>query len=258
MHVLAVANHKGGVGKTSTTHALGVAYSREGRRVLMVDCDPQASLTAATRATHHRPTLNDAMREKVITPELVAQAVLRLDDHLAVLPSCDRLAETAMIIQARMGRETVLRRLLKTIQGQFDLVILDCPPSLSVLTLNALTAADGVLVPTQAQCIDLMGLKSFLETIEAVRENLNPQLQLYGILPTFFDPRLIHHREAIKTMIDGQLPVMKSRVGRSIRVAEASSFGQSVLSFDPENPQSAAFISVAKEASPWLLPATSH
>lgn len=252
MHVLAIANHKGGVGKTTTTHALGVAYASPKCRVLMVDCDPQASLTGACGRPSEGPTLAQALGSIEAGSHSLADVIVPVGDNLSLVPSGPSLTQTDMGMAQRMGREAILKTLLGTVKDRYDLCLLDCPPFLNLLTINALTAANGIVVPTQAQCIDLLGLQAFLRTVQSVKQTLNARLKIYGIVLTFFDPRLRHHQEALQSMADGKLPVLKSRIGRSIRVAEASSQGESVLSFAPNHNQALAYRALAKEIQPWL------
>jgi chromosome partitioning protein len=151
-----------------------------------------------------------------------------------------------------MGRENVLKKALASVGDTFDVALIDCPPSLSLLTVNALTAADAVLIPTQPQAVDLRGLRLFLSTLDNIRQELNPELQTLGILPTFFDSRLTHHKEAIGAMERAGLPLMNVRIGRSVRVAEAAANGETVVTFEPKNPQAQAYRELAEEIHQWL------
>jgi len=249
---ISIANMKGGVGKTATAHALGVLLS-EHRRVLLVDADPQSSLTAACGikdAEGHslaevigltQPgtvTLSDICRE--LTPTL----------HIA--PSDIALAQCELALTVRLGREQVLSRILATIEGKYDLVIIDCPPSLSLLTVNALVASNGVLIPTQPQITDLRALRLFFASVANVKTALNPELQIVGVLPTFYNAQYNHHQEALAAMRQAGFPVLPLQIGRSVRVAEAAGAGLSIVTYDPTNPQALAYREIARVIESWL------
>ncbi|GBC84461.1 Chromosome partitioning protein ParA [bacterium HR11] len=252
MRVLAIANHKGGVGKTATAHALGTSVHARGLRVLLVDMDPQGSLTGSCGI---RDAAGRSMAEVLggATPgSLSLRDILRfLRPGLALAPSDLALAATELGLVSRLGRESVLRKSLRTVETDFDLTIVDCPPSLGLLTVNALTAADAVLVPTQPQAVDLRGLRLFLDTLERIREELNPNLEVLGVLPTFVDLRLVHHREALEVLRAAGLPVLEVLVGRSVRVAEAASVGESIVTYAPDHPQSQVFQQLGEIVIRW-------
>ncbi len=254
MKTLAIANHKGGVGKTATTHALGELIARDHHlRVLMVDLDPQASLTLAAG-------IQDAAGQSLAeilggtrpsrTP--LANIVRDLGDNLWLAPADIALAAAELQLVARMGREVVLRKALATVAEDYDLCLIDCPPSLGMLTLNGLAAAQAVLVPAQPTAVDLRALRSFLDSLEAVRSEINPQLTTLGILPTFYDARLSHHAQALEALAGSGAPLLPIRIGRSIRVAEAAAASSSVVSFATDNPQAENYRALAKVVTKWL------
>ncbi len=254
MKTVAIANQKGGTGKSATTHALGAVLAAEHhRRVLMVDIDPQSSLTEACASVD---TSGASLAEVLggATPGTLTlkKTILELSDNLYLAPADLALAATELGLVSRMGRENVLKKALASVADTFDVALIDCPPSLSLLTVNALTAADAVLIPTQPQAVDLRGLRLFLSTLDSIRQELNPELQTLGILPTFFDSRLIHHKEAIGAMERAGLPLMGVRIGRSVRVAEAAANGETVVTFEPKNPQAQAYRELAEEINQWL------
>ena len=248
MAILAVANHKGGVGKTATAHALGVLLATEhGRRVLMIDVDPQASLTGSCGI----PDASGRSLADVLAGSVAMGDVIRnVADGLALVPADIALANVALALTSVLGRERVLARALATVQ--YDVAILDCAPSLGLLTINALTAADAVLIPTLCQVVDLRGLRGFLDSLAKIRAAVNPGLETLGILVTFYDGRLLHHREALAAMRRAGLPVLDICVGRSIRVAEASSLGESVVTYEPANKRAEEYRALAKEVDAWL------
>jgi chromosome partitioning protein len=241
MKTIAIANHKGGVGKTATAHALGVIIATAGRRVLLIDTDPQASLTAACGQQAEGQSLAEVLQGTAAAHEVI----LTIADRLDLLPADIALAAAELELIARMNRENQLKRLLAGLH--YDYCLIDCPPSLSILTINALTAADAVLIPTQPQAADLRGLALFLQSLERIKAELNPALAVLGILLTFYDSRLNHHQEAIDAMRAAGLPLLNTTIGRSIRIAEAMGAGQSVITYEPDNKQSAAYIELARE-----------
>ena len=254
MYTIAIANHKGGVGKTATVHVLGTLLaSMTGRRVLLVDMDPQSSLTGACGVTD----AGGCSMAEVLGGALGGMIPLRrairvLGEGLALAPADLSLASAELGLVSRLGRENVLRRALGELDGEYDITLIDCPPSLGLLTINALSAARAVLIPTQAQIVDLRGLRLFLETLEQVRQEINPDLETLGILLTFFDRRLTHHRDAMDTLQRAGQPVLGVQIGRRVKVAEAATIGETVVTYDPENPQTQAYQELAKVVDGWL------
>lgn len=254
MRIIAIANQKGGTGKSATTHALGAVLASElQRRVLMVDIDPQSSLTEASGVGDAEGvSLAEVLGGATPGKTKLQDIIVEVSENLFLAPADLALAATELGLASRMGRENVLKKALATVDDKFEVALIDCPPSLSLLTVNALTAADAVLIPTQPQAVDLRGLSLFLETLQNIRQELNPELETLGILPTFFDRRLTHHRDAIEAMERAELPVMQVKIGRSVRVAEAAASGETVVTFDPKNPQAQAYRELAEAINQWL------
>ncbi len=255
MKTIAIANHKGGVGKTATTHALGAALALRGKRTLLIDIDPQSSLTASCGVKTHE-TEGESMLNVMGTIQngdmSLPDILFEVTPHLDLAPSDIALSQSELGLVTRRGREYVLRRALETVQGEYDVILVDCPPSLGLLTVNALAAADGVLIPTQAQITDLRGLTLFLQTLKGIQGDLNAALDVIGILVTFYDARLIHHRDAMDTMREMGLNILPVTIGRSVRVAEPAAIGESVVTYEPDHKQAAAYRQLAKVIDEWL------
>lgn len=252
MAVIAVANHKGGVGKTATVHALGTVLADEGLRVLLVDIDPQASLTQSCGINAEGQSLAEVLGGATPGTLRLSDVIQELEERLAIAPADIALAATELGLTARLGREAVLKRALEEVATKYDVILIDCPPSLSLLTVNALTSADGVLIPTQPTIQDLRALRLFLDSVERVRENLNPSLKVIGILVTFCDRRLVHHRDALEVMRRAGLPLLGVQIGRTVRVQEAAAEGRSVVRYEPRNPQAQAYRDLGREVIQWL------
>ena len=253
MPVLSIANHKGGVGKTATTRALGDVLAADGVRVLMVDIDPQSSLTVSCGLGDGvEPNLSDVLGGAQVGALGIEKVTKRINDNLDLAPSNLSMAGTELGLHARMtGRERVLLRVLEDVLKQYDLVMIDCPPSLSLLTVNALIASDAVLIPAQPMPVDVAGVKLFLETVNAIRED-HEGLSILGILPTFYDDRLNAHKGAIEAMEGANWPVLPVRIGRSVRVGESAGLGESIVTFEPGNPQAEAYRELGRLVKIWL------
>jgi len=253
MRTLVVANQKGGCGKTATVHALGAVLASRGYRTLMVDMDPQGSLTqgCGVRDTEGRSLAEVVGDNEPGTLDL-GDIVRDLGDGLFLAPSDLALASSEMGLFLRMGRELQLKEALASVDGDFDACLIDCAPSLGLLVVNALAAADAVLIPVIPQEADLRGLGLFLKTLDQIRRGINRHLETLGIVPTFFDGRTIHQRSAIEALKGSGLPVLPVTIGRSVRVAEAVAQGESVVTYSPRNPRAAEYNALAEEVIRWL------
>ncbi len=226
--VLAVANQKGGVAKTTTVASLGAALAALQRRVLLVDLDPQACLTFSLG--HHPDRLERSVYD-VLTGDTAAEDVL-LDtsDGVTLLPATIDLAGADVVLLMRPGREFALKRALAPLRDRYDVIILDCPPSLGIMTLNGLTAADSVLVPLQCETLAHRGVGQLLRTVSEVQQITNPELRMLGALPTLYDARTTHARDVLADVADRYaLPVLAPAIPRTVRFAEASASGATVL-----------------------------
>ncbi|MCP2623232.1 AAA family ATPase [Mycolicibacterium smegmatis] len=226
--VLAVANQKGGVAKTTTVASIGAALTEQGRRVLLVDLDPQGCLTFSLG--HDPDKLPVSVHEVLLGEVEPSAALVRTDEGMTLLPANIDLAGAEAMLLMRAGREYALKRALAKLDGDFDVVIIDCPPSLGVLTLNGLTAAHDVIVPLQCETLAHRGVGQFLRTISDVQQITNPDLKLLGALPTLYDSRTTHSRDVLLDVADRyELPVLAPPIPRTVRFAEASASGSSVL-----------------------------
>ncbi len=244
--ILSVANQKGGVGKTTTTWVLGAALAQRGRRVLLIDMDPQASLTMAGGIDAKDQSMAQVLGGATPGTLSLQEIVVKLSDGLYLAPSDIELANRELGLVQRTARETLLSETLSGVKA--DYVLIDCPPSLGILTLNALVASDQVLIPTQCEYLALRGLALFWQTLGKVRGNkrLNPDLQVLGILPTFYDSRLLHADEVIEAMEAQGLPVLSVRIRRSVRFAESALAHETILDYDPRNPSVGAYQELAR------------
>ena len=226
-NVVAVANQKGGVGKTTTVHTLGEAAAERGRRVLLVDLDPQACLTYSCGIDPDE--LDRSLHDVLLGRAPVAEVLVKVGDvHL--LPSTIDLAGAEVHLVTKTGREYALARALEPVLGDYDLVLIDCPPSLGILTINGLTAADEVLVPLQCETLSHRGVGQLLETVADVRSFTNPKLTVRGVVATMFDGRTRLANEVLDDVRQRYgLTVLEPPVPKSVRVAEAPGRGSSVL-----------------------------
>jgi chromosome partitioning protein len=225
--VFAVANQKGGVAKTTTVQTLGAALAELGERVLLVDLDPQACLTFAVGLDPDslKPTLHD-----VFIGRAQCEDALLDTGAFSILPANIDLAGSEVHLLARTGREHALRRALAPVRDRFDTLLIDCPPSLGVLTVNGLTAADEVLVPLQCEALGHRGVAQLLDTVEDVREFTNPALRVRGVIPTMFDARVKHAHEVLDDVPTRfGIPVLQPPVPKTVRFAEAPGRGRSIL-----------------------------
>ncbi len=237
---IAVANQKGGVAKTTTVASVGMALAELGQRVLVVDLDPQACLTFSLGLDPEalELSIHDVFMGRVGT----AMVVRTISTNLDLLPSTIDLTGTEITLHDRAAREYVLRSALADVNESYDFVIIDCSPSLGVLTINALTAANEVLIPLQCETLSHRGVGQLLTTIGDVRRLTNPQLEVLGVLPTLFDGRTTHAR-AVLADVSGRfgVTVLDPPINRSIRFAEAPATGESILTSASSSPGAAAY-----------------
>ena len=242
--VIAFANQKGGVAKTTTTLNLAAAFAEEGHRVLCIDMDPQGNLTMSQGIDPD--TLEQSMFD-VLVYDISIREVIRRREVDVACASID-LAGAEIAMSTKIGRERSLSKALRPVSEDYDWMFVDTPPSLGLLTVNALTAADQVIVPVQCEYLSMRGLLQLQNTLSMIRENLNPDVQIAGILPTMVDTRTLHAREALEILEENFGDrVFGARIRKTVRFAEAPVKGMSVLKYDPSGTAADAYRQLAKE-----------
>jgi chromosome partitioning protein len=243
--ICALANQKGGVGKTTTAVNLGAALAEYGQRVLLIDADPQANATSALGLERRSISLYDVLVGDTRPDRVIIDTI---QPGLQVLPSSVALAGAEVELVSMMSRETVLRRRIEPLRPSFDTILIDCPPSLGLLTLNGLTASDAVIIPVQCEYLALEGLQRLIETIILIQSELNTRLQILGLLLTMYDSRTKLAQQVVDDVRKYfEERVFETIVPRSVRLAEAPSYGKSILEYASYSAGAAAYRSLARE-----------
>jgi len=247
MKKIAVCNQKGGVGKTATAVNITAALSLAERTTLLVDIDPQANASSGLGIDYNG--LEISIYDCILDPDVVRSAIVKTKwPRLWVLPSTPDLAGAEIELVEQAGRENKLKRVLGLVDGEYDFAIIDCPPSLGILTVNALVACDSVIIPIQCEYYALEGLEKLLKTLKRIKTELNPTLVIEGILLTMFDARLNLAKDVVED-IQGHFPdvVFQTVVPRSVRVAESPSFGKSVIHYNISSSGAQAYLHLVRE-----------
>ena len=252
--IICLANQKGGVTKTTTCANLGIGLAMEGKKVLLVDTDPQGSLTISLgypQPDQLPVTITDLMKKVILDKPIAAdEGILHQKEGVDLLPASIELAGLEASMVNVMSRETILRQVLNEIGKPYDFILLDCMPSLGMLTINALAAADSVLIPVQAHYLPAKGLEQLLQTIAKVRRQINPNLRIEGILLTMVDSRTNYARDIsnlIRETYSGKIKIFGPDIPLSVRAAEISAEGKSIYAHDPKGKVAAAYRELTQE-----------
>ena len=257
MPIIAVANQKGGVGKTTSTLNLGAALQEAGKRVLLIDFDPQGNLSVAAGVVDidaAYPSIGDLLtlggRGRTPGAPTIESAIVASPAGLDLVPSNGTLSAAELGLVSSLNRESALSVLLKPIESKYDYILIDCLPSLGLLAINALRAANGIIIPVQADFLAIQGLAQIFETIAAVREQLNPDLNILGVVLTLVDQRTAHSREVVRVVrssLTGQVNVFETEVRLHVALKETARAGRTILDYDTNSPSASAYRHLASE-----------
>ena len=248
--VISIATQKGGVGKTTTTLALGEALAELGERVLLIDIDPQHSLTVGCGISAHllRKSIYDVISGKISLPEVIIEVSGKKGLHIA--PSHINLSAAELELNSAIGRERKLLRHMESVADDYDFILIDCPPTLGLLTVNALAASDYIIVPVLCEFLAMRGLEIFADTVAIVKEQLNSKLEIFTFLPTMFTLRVSHMSDVLESL-EQKLgdKLFPEQVRRSIKIAEAPLYGQSIVSYMEDHEGAKVYRLLASEVA---------
>lgn len=252
--IIAIANQKGGVGKTTSTIGIGAALAKENKKVLLIDYDPQGNLTRALGNDEPdliKHTISDLIKQEILDqPVQIKECLMKHEEGMDYIPSNINLAGMEMNLFQAISREKVLSRILKDVRKEYDYILIDCMPSLGILSVNALTASTDVIIPVQAEFLPTDGLKQLLRSINSVKKALNPKLNIEGVLITMTDKRTNLSKtieSKLREEFGNRIPIYPATIPRAVKVAESNVYGQSIIQYDPNNNASIAYTEIAKE-----------
>ncbi len=242
MKIISIINQKGGVGKSTSCHNIGAGLARSGKKVLLIDADPQSSLTAMVGLD---PDELEVTLHDVLCGNTRATDAVVIAGNLGIIPANIDLSVAEMLLVGKMARESVLRNKLEPIKGNYDFILIDCPPSLGVLTVNALAASDTVLVPVSTEFQSFRVLPILQDTVNNIRQHINPKLGIMGYLPTMHDSRTLHAREVLEKLKADYNPVFQP-IPRTIKAQDSNFIDRALIELDPEHPASRAYLEVVE------------